>query len=62
MPNQTPSIGRVVHYVAYGTPGGEFPAGAHRAAGGQAPPHDPAERVAPLGEPGPAVLPAGEGM
>lgn len=24
--------GRVVHYVAYGTPGGEFPAGAHRAA------------------------------
>ncbi len=29
---QIPSIGRVVHYVAYGTPGGEFPAGAHRAA------------------------------
>ena len=29
---QVPSIGRVVHYVAYGTPGGEFPAGAHRAA------------------------------
>jgi len=27
MPNLTPSIGRVVHYVAYGTPGGEFPAG-----------------------------------
>lgn len=29
---QVPSVGRVVHYVAYGTPGGEFPAGAHRAA------------------------------
>lgn len=27
-----PSVGRTVHYVAYGTPGGEFPAGAHRAA------------------------------
>lgn len=25
-------IGRIVHYVAYGTPGGEYPAGAHRAA------------------------------
>lgn len=32
MADQVPSIGRVVHYVAYGTPGGEFPAGAHRAA------------------------------
>ena len=32
MAEQTPSIGRAVHYVAYGTPGGEFPAGAHRAA------------------------------
>lgn len=32
MANQVPSIGRIVHYVAYGTPGGEFPAGAHRAA------------------------------
>ena len=29
---QVPSVGRVVHYVAYGTPGGEYPAGAHRAA------------------------------
>lgn len=29
---QTPSVGRVVHYVAYGTPGGEFPAGVCRAA------------------------------
>jgi hypothetical protein len=28
----TPSIGRIVHYVAYGTPGGEYRAGAHRAA------------------------------
>lgn len=32
MAEQVPSVGRVVHYVAYGTPGGEFPAGAHRAA------------------------------
>lgn len=28
----TPTIGRTVHYVDYGTPGGEYPAGAHRAA------------------------------
>lgn len=27
-----PSVGRSVHYVAYGTPGGEFPAGVCRAA------------------------------
>lgn len=27
-----PSIGRIVHYTAYGTPGGEFKAGACRAA------------------------------
>lgn len=27
-----PSVGRIVHYVAYGTPGGEYAAGAHRAA------------------------------
>lgn len=27
-----PSIGRTVHYSAYGTPGGEFPAGVCRAA------------------------------
>jgi hypothetical protein len=32
MAEQVPSVGRVVHYVAYGTPGGEYPAGAHRAA------------------------------
>ena len=24
-PMATPSIGRIVHYVSYGTPGGEFP-------------------------------------
>jgi len=28
----TPTVGRIVHYVAYGTPGGEFPAGVCRAA------------------------------
>jgi hypothetical protein len=27
-----PSVSRMVHYVAYGTPGGEFPQGKHRAA------------------------------
>lgn len=27
-----PSVGRIVHYVAYGTPAGEFPAGVCRAA------------------------------
>ncbi len=32
MAKQIPSVGRVVHYVAYGTPGGEFPAGICRAA------------------------------
>lgn len=29
---QLPSVGRSVHYIAYGTPGGEFPAGVRRAA------------------------------
>lgn len=24
MPDQKPSIGRIVHYVSYGTPGGEY--------------------------------------
>jgi len=32
MAMQKPSVGRIVHYVAYGTPGGEFPAGVCRAA------------------------------
>lgn len=32
MDGQKPTVGRVVHYVAYGTPGGEFPAGVCRAA------------------------------
>lgn len=32
MSEQTPSVGRIVHYVAYGTPKGEYEAGAHRAA------------------------------
>lgn len=39
MADQVPSIGRVVHYVAYGTPGGEYEAGAHRAAIITAAPH-----------------------
>jgi len=25
MTDQVPSVGRVVHYVSYGTPGGEYP-------------------------------------
>lgn len=29
---QIPSVGRMVHYFAYGTPGGEFPASVARAA------------------------------
>lgn len=29
---QKPSVARTVHYVAYGTPGGEFPSGVCRAA------------------------------
>lgn len=32
MDQPKPSVARNVHYVAYGTPGGEFPAGVHRAA------------------------------
>ena len=28
----TAPVGRMVHYVAFGTPGGEYEAGAHRAA------------------------------
>ncbi len=29
---KAPHIGMIVHYVAFGTPGGEYQAGAHRAA------------------------------
>lgn len=29
---EIPTVGRIVHYVAFGTPGGEYQAGAHRAA------------------------------
>jgi hypothetical protein len=25
MPEQRPSVGRIVHYQSYGTPGGEYP-------------------------------------
>jgi len=32
MSKQIPSVGRVVHYFAFGTPGGEFPVGEPRAA------------------------------
>ena len=32
MSEQKPSVGRFVHYVAYGTPGGEYPARVCRAA------------------------------
>lgn len=29
---RVPTVGRIVHYIAFGTPGGEFPAGERRAA------------------------------
>lgn len=32
MAQQVPSVGRIVHYVAFGSPGGKFPVGACRAA------------------------------
>lgn len=32
MPKDHVTVGRIVHYVAFGTPGGEYEAGAHRAA------------------------------
>lgn len=32
MPQQVPSVGRVVHYVSWGSPGSEFKGGEHRAA------------------------------
>lgn len=31
-PRRTPTVGRIVHYIAFGTPNGEYTAGAHRAA------------------------------
>jgi hypothetical protein len=34
MTDQLPSVGRIVHYVAYGTPGGEFPASSSGAVSG----------------------------
>ena len=30
--DQKPSVGRIVHYVAYGTEGGPYPKGVHHAA------------------------------
>jgi hypothetical protein len=47
-----PTVGRTVHYVAYGTPGGEHPAGACRAAVVTEVPHPDQ----PLGRIGLAVL------
>jgi hypothetical protein len=32
MTEQVPSIGRIVHWVTYGSPRGEYPSGEHRAA------------------------------
>lgn len=32
MVNKVPAIGRIVHYVSYGTPGGEYKPGKHRSA------------------------------
>jgi hypothetical protein len=32
VPGQAPSVGRIVHYVAFGTPGGEYPSNLCRAA------------------------------
>lgn len=37
----TPSIGRQVHYVAYGTPGGEFPRACRAADVTEVDPDDP---------------------
>jgi hypothetical protein len=31
-PDPKPTVCRAVHYVAFGSPGGEYPSGAHRAA------------------------------
>jgi len=54
--DQKPSVGRVVHYVAYGTPGGEFPAGVCRAATitevDKPNPGNPGEVDGPMEDPG----------
>ena len=49
MPEQVPSVGRIVHYVSYGTPGGEFPSTCRAAIIAEVPP--------PLG---PSLLSGGE--
>ena len=38
---QTPSVGRVVHYVSFGTPGGEFLSACRAADVTEVDPHDP---------------------
>jgi hypothetical protein len=38
---QTPSVGRVVHYVSYGTPGGEYTSECRAADITEVDPHDP---------------------
>lgn len=37
----TPSVGRIVHYVAYGTPGGEYPKACRAATVTEVDPEDP---------------------
>lgn len=50
----TPSVGRVVHYVSYGTPGGEYTSQCRAAIVAGVPPNP--EQVPPvLAEGGPAV-------
>lgn len=39
---QTPSVGRIVHYVSYGTPGGEYPKACRAATVTEVDPSDPA--------------------
>jgi hypothetical protein len=39
--HQKPSIGRIVHYVSYGTPGGEYPKACRAAIVTQVLPEDP---------------------
>lgn len=38
---QTPSVGRIVHYVSYGTPGGEYPKACRAATVTEVDPNDP---------------------